>query len=130
MILTSADVVDHVAKEIEKASGTPAPDGRRDTADNGKTGKTGNQRKRNGSLISNGDDGSMPDLEIVGPTGTIAFLHSLRHFMRRDRFHVRTHEGKYDSSLDKNASNRTEERKRKERRRVGTAVAKTKSILT
>ena len=119
MILTSADVVDHVAKEIEKASGTPAPDGRRDTADNGKTGKAGNQRKRNGSLISNGDDGSMPDLEIVGPTGTIAFLHSLRHFMRRDRFHVRTHEGKYDSSLDKNASNQNRRKKAKRKTKCG-----------
>lgn len=118
MILTSADVLDHVAKEIEKASGAPEPEERRDKTAGRDNGRSGNQRKRNGSLVA-GDDGSMPDLEIVGPTGTKTFLHSLRHFMRRDRFHVRTHEGKYASSLDKNATSQNTRRKAKRKKKGG-----------
>ena len=117
MILTSADVVDHVAKEMEKASGTP--EDRRDAAGRDDNGRKGNQRKRNGSLVSNGHDESTPDLEIVGPPGINAFLHSLRHFMRRDRFDVRTHEGKYDSSLDKYATSQNTRKKAKRKKKSG-----------
>ena len=36
-----------------------------------------------------------PGLSIVGPTGSKAFVHSLRHFMRRDKFELHVHEGNY-----------------------------------
>lgn len=32
-------------------------------------------------------------LDIVGPTGTRSFVHSLRHFMRREKFPIHVHEG-------------------------------------
>lgn len=37
----------------------------------------------------------MAGLDIVGPEGTQAFIHSLRHFMRRDKFRMRVNEGEY-----------------------------------
>jgi len=107
MILTTADVVDSIAKELAaKNSG------------GNKHRNKGNNRKRNGSLISNNDEeGGMPDLEIVGPEGTNAFLHSLRHFMRRDRFKVHTHEGQYDSSLNSNKASASFTAKKKAKKR-------------
>lgn len=34
----------------------------------------------------------LPVLDVIGPVGTKSFLHSLRHFMRRDKFRVIPHE--------------------------------------
>ena len=42
----------------------------------------------------------VPSLDVIGPVGTKAFLHSLRHFMRRDKFLVTPHEGQYDGCGD------------------------------
>ncbi len=36
-------------------------------------------------------------LQIIGPNGTQKFIHSLRHFMRRDNFHLSIHEGRFYS---------------------------------
>jgi ribonuclease Z len=36
-----------------------------------------------------------PGLDIVGPKGVDAFIHSLRHFMRREAFELRIHSGEY-----------------------------------
>ena len=114
MILTTADVVDTVAKEMmaAKKKGGGANNGGDKSQQQQKNNyvsrpnnNNGNNRKRNGSLISNGnEEGIMPDLEIVGPMGITTFLHSLRHFMRRDRFKVHVHEGQgqYDSALKSN----------------------------
>lgn len=115
MILTTADVVDSVVKEMRNSSGGAA----QKSKNNGKN----RSLKRNGSLISNIDDeeeGSTPDLEIVGPEGTRTFLHSLRHFMRRDRFKVHAHEGKYDSSTQHGNKNKNEsvaQKKKKAKRK-------------
>lgn len=38
---------------------------------------------------------NLPGLDIVGPRGTDAFIHSLRHFMRREKFELRVHTGDY-----------------------------------
>ena len=44
----------------------------------------------------------LPDLEIVGPLGIQEFLHSLRYFMRRDKFTVHAHVGAMENlSLSK-----------------------------
>ena len=124
MILTTADVVDTVTKEMKIAA--------KKNADNTKM-SYHRKRNSNGSLISNNsnsnnsndDDGNedddTPDLEIVGPVGINTFLHSLRHFMRRDRFKVHTHEGQYDSSQNKhNVSNFTAKKsKGKKRKKKG-----------
>ena len=118
MILTSADVLDSVARELRHATkgnrdrplmanGISDDKRRGNRGDNGRsptaTDNNGNHRKRKESLVSkNDDEDEMLDLEIVGPEGTAAFLHSLRHFMRRDRFKVHAHEDRYDSSLNNN----------------------------
>jgi ribonuclease Z len=34
-----------------------------------------------------------PGLDLIGPTGTKQFIHSLRHFMRREKFDLRIQEG-------------------------------------
>ena len=112
MILTTADVVDTVGKEMRSArrNGGVVNGAARNNNGNDKTSQhnnnnNNNNRKRNhGSLISNNnnneEDKPPADLEIVGPQGLNTFLHSLRHFMRRDRFTVHTHEGEYDSSAN------------------------------
>jgi len=88
MILTTADVAEAAAIEFKQKS-------------NDKGG--GHVKRTASSMLSN--DG-IPDLEIVGPVGTKTFLHSLRHFMRRDRFNVHTYEGQFDSSKLNNTSQR------------------------
>lgn len=37
----------------------------------------------------------LPGLDLIGPVGTQRFVSSLRHFMRRDSFYVKIHEGAY-----------------------------------
>lgn len=105
MILTSADVVETIKKEMDnsakKQHGTNGNNDNGQQRNNSGGLMNDNNRKRNGSLLSNEEEG-VPDLEVVGPNGTNAFLHSLRHFMRRDRFKVHAHEGQYDSSLNNN----------------------------
>lgn len=44
----------------------------------------------------------LPNLNIIGPVGTKLFLHSLRHFMRRDQFRI---DPVADSRLSINCSN-------------------------
>jgi len=105
MILTTADVVDSVAKEMRNRQ-----NGSHATNNNNR-----NNRKRNKSLISN--DEGVPDLEIIGPEGTKSFLHSLRHFMRRDRFKVHAHEGQYDSSLNNNKASASFTAKKKAKKK-------------
>ena len=79
MILTTADVAEAAAIEFKQSNV-----------------KGGDHNKRKASSMLTND--GIPDLEIVGPSGTKSFLHSLRHFMRRDRFNVHTYEGDFDSS--------------------------------
>jgi ribonuclease Z len=96
MILTTADVAESAAKNFQQSQ-----------ANGGKiNGQQQRQKslKRNGSLVSDEGNEGMPDLEIVGPIGTKSFLHSLRHFMRRDRFNIHVHEGDFDSSICSNGN--------------------------
>jgi ribonuclease Z len=39
--------------------------------------------------------GPLPGLDVIGPAGTQQFIHSLRHFMRRDAYQVTVREGAY-----------------------------------
>ncbi|KAL7531456.1 hypothetical protein ACHAWF_003780 [Thalassiosira exigua] len=114
LILTTADVAEAVAKDVLNAKGKGGRNGGAPVGGSGSIDGNG-RRKRplddrdrprsGGGLTSNDDEGGLPDLEIVGPEGTGAFLRSLRHFMRRDKFKVRAHEGRYDSSRnDRGAS--------------------------
>ena len=41
--------------------------------------------------------GESAGLDLIGPRGTRQFIHSLRHFMRRDRFQISAYEGSYES---------------------------------
>jgi ribonuclease Z len=95
MILTTADVAESAAKNFQQSQNN----GGDSNGIEEKHQPRNKSIKRSGSLVSNdGANEGMPDLEIVGPVGTKAFLHSLRHFMRRDRFNVHVHEGQFDSS--------------------------------
>jgi ribonuclease Z len=40
-----------------------------------------------------------PQLEVVGPIGTKHFVHALRHFMRREQFRIKIHEGTIDEPI-------------------------------
>ncbi|CAJ1907227.1 unnamed protein product [Cylindrotheca closterium] len=41
------------------------------------------------------EESALPGLHLLGPVGTQKFVSSLRHFMRRDSFQVKVHEGAY-----------------------------------
>lgn len=67
MILTTADVADRAILQAVAA------------ASNGKKARP---------------EEPLPGLDLIGPKGTKDFIHSLRHFMRRDKFELRVNEGK------------------------------------
>lgn len=119
MILTTADVVDSIAKDLRgsKKSNRLEDSGTDNGQDGNNRGSLNDKidRKRNGSLVSDGDEG-IPDLEIIGPEGINTFLHALRHFMRRDRFRVHAHEGHFDSSLNNNNASTSLHGKKKAKR--------------
>lgn len=54
--------------------------------------------ERNPTKRKSEDEKDLPGIDVVGPSGTRAFLHSLRHFMRRDKFQMRITEGDYHQS--------------------------------
>lgn len=117
MILTTADVVDSIARDLGDSKKKNGVD-QANACESGNDGRYFDHnnivlaRKRDGSLISN-DDGRTPDLEIIGPEGVKRFLHALRHFMRRDRFTVHAHEGRFDSSLNYMKTSTSVSRKKK-----------------
>jgi ribonuclease Z len=47
------------------------------------------QQQQAGSV----QDEALPELNLMGPRGVNSFLYSLRHFMRRDKFHLNVSEG-------------------------------------
>jgi ribonuclease Z len=49
-------------------------------------------------MAMSSNDHSTPSLNLVGPVGIKHFMHSLRHFMRRDQFKVDIHEGSMNST--------------------------------
>jgi ribonuclease Z len=99
MILTTADVAENSTKNLQNSESSRSSTGNESQQYNKPN------LKRSGSLVSDdGNSDGMPDLEIVGPVGTKTFLHSLRHFMRRDRFTIHVHEGKFDSSSCKSST--------------------------
>ena len=128
MILTTADAVESASRELQVAynkksgsrSSSSSSSADQMIGDDGNKGVTpqssfsGNKPssyKRKNIMTTNGDNDDeeavvvLPDLEVVGPEGITTFLHSLRHFMRRDRFKVHSHEGHYDScSADNNGT--------------------------
>jgi len=82
MILTTADVAEAAMQNAIHANATKGQETTRQPM--------------------NDSTNEKPGLDIIGPKGTHAYLHSLRHFMRREKFQMRIHEGAY---LDENESN-------------------------
>ena len=56
-------------------------------------------------------DDSKPGLDIIGPKGIDSFIHSLRHFMRREAFEIRVHVGEHSQREQVNTSNKLKRRK-------------------
>lgn len=123
MILTTADVAENAAKDYKQkmdraVQNTGALKQGSGGEDVPKTSKRRNhKRSASASLVFNNDgsdkERDMADLEIVGPDGIKDFLHSLRHFMRRDRFHVHVHEGEFiSSSCSKTITGNTKAKKK------------------
>ena len=75
MVLTTADVAIKAAANVAALTGEATSIKRKSTNED--------------------EEEFMPGIDIVGPKGTKAFLHSLRHFMRRDKFQMRVMEGAY-----------------------------------
>ena len=55
------------------------------------------------------NDSDKPGLQIIGPEGTLSYISSLRHFMRREKFDVRIHEGAVFDKGERN--NKSKKRK-------------------
>lgn len=85
MILTAADAAAATEKNGKDT----------DTASSGPTTipTEKNQRQQRRQHHKQTEIGDLPGFDLIGPVGTKKFLHSLRHFMRRDRFCVSVHEG-------------------------------------
>ena len=87
MILTSADVMansaiaaaKHRVDKQMKAAQTSS--------------KTSDEKDIKRQLVPSED---LPGLDILGPKGTDAFIHSLRHFMRREAFRLRVYTEEYN----------------------------------
>ena len=112
MILTTSDVAESAARHFQQSKSNSMPNNdniqRKNQDDAGKHApKNKNRKRKESSLINNNshEDGGLADLEIVGPEGTKQFLDSLRHFMRRDRFRIHTHEGEFNNSSKLNGKN-------------------------
>ena len=65
-----------------------------DSAQDGKRQPTGDLRRQ--------PEEHTGGIELHGPVGTQAFVHSLRHFMRRDRFEFVIREGAQEQPHNKN----------------------------
>ena len=90
MILTSADAAGENSKSKKK----------KDEIININTGpKKRSRLMHEGQWSGRNKKKAIADLEIIGPSGLNAFMHSLRHFMRRDNFDISVKEGCYDSLL-------------------------------
>ena len=75
MILTTADVAEAAMQNAIQA-----------IADKG-------DRASTHPKINTANSTGRPGLDIIGPKGTLSYISSLRHFMRRDKFEMRIHEG-------------------------------------
>ncbi|KAL7465251.1 hypothetical protein ACHAXS_005596 [Conticribra weissflogii] len=128
MILTTADVAENAARDFQRKKGMSDGNGRNGMMDGGNNSRKrkdlsfeSDDKSRNGNGSGKGHEENeqdqeqdqdrekegLADLEIIGPQGTKHFLHSLRHFMRRDRFKIHAHEGSFDSSTCQNENSTT-----------------------
>ena len=86
MILTSADVMANSAIAVAKH--------RADKKMNGPQPSSTLEEKDTKRQVASSED--LPGLDILGPKGTDAFIHSLRHFMRREAFQLRVYTEQYN----------------------------------
>jgi len=97
MVLTTADVAIAAAASVAALQGESTTPAKRKAPDE--------------------EENDMVGLDVVGPEGTQAFLHSLRHFMRRDKFQLRVKEGLYrqmpGESLTRNKATKRSRKKGK-----------------
>ena len=101
MILSSADVVQTATAQAQHKIGNYTPKNANQTAQQPKTKKTPpNAATATAAAAAAAVCAPPPQLTIVGPRGTQRFLRSLRHFMRRDAFHVTVQEGAYNQQQD------------------------------
>ena len=85
MILT---VSDSMAAAMEEANSKLNASNGSNGGGNGSNAKNMQQQQQQ---ANQGE--ALPELNLIGPRGVNHFLHSLRHFMRRDKFHLNVSEG-------------------------------------
>jgi ribonuclease Z len=83
MILTSADVMVNSAIAVAKHKAEKKNS-------HGHVSNDSQQSEKKRQLTPTGE---LPGIDILGPAGTDAFIHSLRHFMRREAFRLTVHTG-------------------------------------
>jgi ribonuclease Z len=110
MILTAADVgvTRHAAATAAAAAGEAKKRRKPATTKPATTavGVPPNEEGRSDGHQNN----PLPGLQLIGPTGTKAFVRSLRHFMRRESFHMDIQEGSYKQDP---ANKKDDQKKRK-----------------
>ena len=87
MILTSADVA--TASAVAQAKQKAVASG------NNESKLQPQHQPTPKRTVSSSSEEHRPGLDIIGPVGIEAFVHSLRHFMRREAFDLRLHPGEY-----------------------------------
>jgi ribonuclease Z len=91
MILTVSDAA--AASAVENAKSKLSGPTTTEEVNNGKAKAGFSNNSNSKSAGPFGQDEDLPGLDLLGPKGINSFLHSLRHFMRRDKFKLRVSEG-------------------------------------
>jgi len=108
LILTSADVqASSSGSEYQRSQ----PD--QSAEDEGKNGSNGDIPLS--PNIEQPQQRTWRGLDLIGPTGTQAFVNSLSHFMNRDRFQLRVSEGGSQTILADSHGNNIKNRKRRKK---------------
>ncbi|KAL3911724.1 MAG: hypothetical protein SGILL_007170, partial [Bacillariaceae sp.] len=115
MILTAADV-----GTTQQAAATAAVEAKRQkvangSVANGSTLPSQHEQRKQPAPGDGSEDVSnnpLPGLQLIGPTGTKAFVRSLRHFMRRESFYMDIQEGAYQQKKPPPKANDKQKRKK------------------
>jgi ribonuclease Z len=97
MILTVSDAMAAAAMEEANSKWSASNSGNgsnaKDIQQQQQAGRPSNLNTNNTEVEPSGQDEVLPGLDLMGPRGINSFLHSLRHFMRRDKFKMHVSEG-------------------------------------
>jgi ribonuclease Z len=110
MILTSSDVTQSAIDNAKAALEAKLNSSNNSNPPNRKTNEKCQEEPKNECGAG---------LDVIGPHGTQKFIHSLRHFMKREKFELRVQEGEYSSNSDPLELQQVKHKKQKRKGKAG-----------